>query len=393
MNSDRRSKFVAISSVFSFLVLLAPWGWCQQQGQPIDLGTLPGGWWSEAWGINENGDVVGMAGNADGNTRPFFVATRGPEAFQMLDLGTFGGDRTDSWTMAMDINNVGLVVGHAPTATGEVRPWAWSKSMPMTDLGTLPGHTYGAAYGVNDRGLLVGWSGSALDNDCSSWAAVAWVPDPLSNSWKISALEKGSFGNNTICWQAQKSNRSGQIVGRSYDVSTGFPSAFLWNPLSGGSGWRIMQLESVPGYPRSVPWDINSGGEVAGFVIAEDWSVALPVVWRPTSPNRTGYQVQVLPSLTDPPQGWAVAWSINDVGDAVGFSNDSSWVDQGVRWSGRPTPSIHLLGVSWGYFLAVNNSGIAAGGAVDPNTGEYHAFIVPFRRAPGADTLFSAIGD
>jgi len=382
MNSVCKSKFVAMLSLFSFLTLLAPWGWCQQQGKPIDLGTLPGGSWSEAWGINGNGDVVGMAGNADGNTRPFFVATRGPKAFQMLDLGTFGGERTDAWVMSMDINNSGLVVGHAPTATGEVRPWAWSKSMPMTDLGTLPGHTHGAASGVNDLGLVVGWSGLALDDDCSSWVATAWLLEPLSNSWKINALEKGSFGSNFLCWEAMKTNRLGQIVGNAIDMSFWGYSAFLWNPLPGG-GWKVAKLDGVPGYAMTMAHGINGRGEISGHVIAEDWSLSLAVVWRPTSPDRTTYQVQVLPSLTDPPQGWAVAESINDVGDAVGFSADSNWVDQAVRWSGNPTPSIHLLGLSWGYFHAVNNSGIAAGGAVDPESGGYHAFIVPFRRSPG----------
>ena len=363
-------------SFLSLLALLAPCGWCQQVGKPIDLGTLPGGSFSEAWGINEKGDVVGWGDNAEGNTRPFFVATQGPKAFQMIDLGTLGGDRTDNCTMAMDINNAALVVGHAPTATGEIHPWVWSKNLPMKDLGTLAGHTYGAAYGVNGLGMIVGWSAS--DFECGDQTPVAWLPDPSSKSWKIARLDTTGFGSNFICWEAWKSNRLGQIVGDATDMSTWGLVAFLWNPLPGG-GWKVAELETLPGYPFAMAHSINDRGEISGHVITEDWSVSLAVVWRPTSPDRTTYQVQVLPSLTDPPQGWAIAEHINDVGDAVGVSTDSDWVDQAVRWSANTTTSIHQLGLSWSYLYAVNNSGIAAGGGVNPDTGEYHALIWPFR--------------
>ena len=134
----------------------------------------------------------------------------------------------------------------------------------MTDLGTLAGHAYGAAYGVNDLGMIVGWSASGFD--CEDQTPVAWLPDPSSKSWKVARLDTTGFGNNFICWEAWKSNRLGQTVGNAIDMSTGGPSAWLWNPLPGG-GWKVAKLESVPGYALSMAHDINDRGEISGHVI------------------------------------------------------------------------------------------------------------------------------
>jgi probable HAF family extracellular repeat protein len=79
----------------------------------------------------------------------------------ITDLGTLpGGDSS----VAFGINNRGQVVGSSTAASGEFRDHAfvWENGK-MTDLGTLPGAGDSVAFDINDRGQVVGWSTLASD--------------------------------------------------------------------------------------------------------------------------------------------------------------------------------------------------------------------------------------
>jgi len=74
-----------------------------------DLGTLPGGDSVEAAAINNQGQIVGAATTAEGETHAFVYADG-----KMTDLGTLDG--TDSY--ATGINEAGDIVGYALDAKG-----------------------------------------------------------------------------------------------------------------------------------------------------------------------------------------------------------------------------------------------------------------------------------
>jgi len=71
-------------------------------GAMSDLGVLSGGKTSEAYSINESGQVAGTSNNTSGNWRAFVYS-----GGAMTDLGTFGG----SMATAYAINDAGDVVG------------------------------------------------------------------------------------------------------------------------------------------------------------------------------------------------------------------------------------------------------------------------------------------
>jgi probable HAF family extracellular repeat protein len=94
----------------------------------VDLGTL-GGPTSEGLGIDDLGRVVGSARNANYNTRPFlWTSTTG-----MRDLGSLGGMPYD-FGEANSINTSGQVVGNSTTASGARHAFLWDASHGMRDL-------------------------------------------------------------------------------------------------------------------------------------------------------------------------------------------------------------------------------------------------------------------
>ena len=84
-----------------------PHAFIWQNGTMADLGTLLGGDWSEAFDVNDHGDVVGWARGAD-----FYVYAVLWVGGQILDLNTVDGV-PPGWVLAeaRGINNAGQIVG------------------------------------------------------------------------------------------------------------------------------------------------------------------------------------------------------------------------------------------------------------------------------------------
>ena len=117
-----------------------------------DLGTLAGGSFSYAFGINEAGKVVGAAATSNNEVHAFLYS-----GGQMQDLGTLGG----SFSRAVDINEAGKAVG-ASTTSGDAQQHTFLYSRgQMQDLGTLaePYNSHSFATALNNKGEVVGQSG------------------------------------------------------------------------------------------------------------------------------------------------------------------------------------------------------------------------------------------
>ncbi len=201
------------------------WGhaavWHQNSLQ-TDLGFMGGGHFSEAYGINDAGDVVGVAAVASTNQHAFLWQNG-----QYTDLSTWSGGGASS--IAYGINNLGVIVGlnssvasvfsegkvtklTMPAGVSAFTPAIdindagdiiatgskgfpievgvlWRNGKPI-DLGTLPGGTISRARRINGAGEIVGEANAAN----GFFHAVKWSVTPVA--W--TNLGQGLAGSNGV---------------------------------------------------------------------------------------------------------------------------------------------------------------------------------------------------
>jgi probable HAF family extracellular repeat protein len=92
-------------------------------GTIVDLGTLPGGDWSRAEAINDQGLIVGISGT-DGEEGWHAFAWTGFTA-RMTDLGTLPGVSKQAVQHIAAVNATGLVLGTSQLANGYTRATLW----------------------------------------------------------------------------------------------------------------------------------------------------------------------------------------------------------------------------------------------------------------------------
>jgi len=313
------SAFLAIAAGVMFQICATP----ARSQEITDLGTLAGGWSSQATGINAGGQVVGFSSTADGTTHAFLYAYG-----TMTDLGTLGSNSS----FAYGINASGEVVGTVEDADFSQSAFVYSGGV-MTALGTLAGGTgsYGAA--INDSGQVAGYApmpgaiwypilysdGVVTNVDTiggtqaaatginASGQVVGWVAnaDGVIHAFLYtggSMIDLGAYGTESVAFGM---NASGQVVG--YFVPGVYRHAFLYsNGVMTDLGAPLPALESYA-------FGINASGQIAG-ALQMDGSTQHAALY-------SGSSWTDLNSLLPPASGWVLesAEAINDSGQIVGY--------------------------------------------------------------------------
>jgi probable HAF family extracellular repeat protein len=242
-------------------------------GVNIDLGTLgksdTGNSWINWGGINDRGEAVGMSETADPD----------PDGEDICGFGTFlrcvpflwqnghmsalptslGGNNGQ----ASAINNRGQVAGYAektvtdpdcpPNKTTLAVLWEKGQAQPLPTVG---GDQDGVAFGINDLGQAVGYSGTCL----AAKHAIMWqngIAFPLQDL----GFPRSNIG--------LAINNLGQIVGQVRKADGSVRLAALWQPDG-----TLKVLGTLPGQIASQATGINNLGQVVGstFDSAPEWS-------------------------------------------------------------------------------------------------------------------------
>ena len=270
-----------------------PVAFAQPCGEMQDLGTLPGGCCSYAYGVSADGSVVVGLGNSNtggafrwtltngmqglgalsGSANAYSTAygvsadgsvvvgwsdsTSGRRAFRwtsggaMQDLGTLPG-RTSS--EAQDVSADGsVVVGYSSSSSGSSavhRAFRWTAVGGMQDLGTLPGGTSSIAFGVSaDGATVVGWSDSSGGRRAFRWTQAGGMQD-------LGTLPGGTES------EAQDASADGSVVVGSSRTDSGRLRAFRWTAAEG-----MQDLGTLPGGTESGARDVSADGTVVVGIV------------------------------------------------------------------------------------------------------------------------------
>lgn len=280
-----------------------------------DLGDINGANYTQAEGINNNGDVVGRAKSAASNSYyEAFLYTSG----EMYSIGYFDkAPLSSNVSYGYAINDSGQIAGYSKTyksdKTHAFRYEGWTVDGTgnlvggvMNDLGQLTiveggvtkTSTYTQGIGINEAGHAVGFGSIGYTRGWyTSGPGDAMVPI-------------GSFGD-TPTSAAHDINNSGQITGYSHAYVEGQnrSHAFIKNP-----GDDMQDLGTLGGLSGTCGFAINDNSQVAGksTLATEDGGYTQAFLWS----ESTG----MIPIGTLGTGTTSEASGINDNGDVVGKS-------------------------------------------------------------------------
>src|SRR5580704_13704434 len=203
-----------------------------------DLGTLPGNTISQAFALNDAGEVAGVS---DTPTAAIATLFSGGKATSISTLGS-------SVSVANAINGSGEIAGwNSYNSSASFNPQAFlysnSKMLNINSASVFPSGT--EAYGINNAGEVVG-TGYLSD---SNFHAFLYTGGKITDIGPPGSLQASAVAV----------NNSGQIVG-SYYLTSGGGGEFLY------SNGKMTTLPLPAGASAVSANAINDNGEIAGVI-------------------------------------------------------------------------------------------------------------------------------
>lgn len=367
-----------------------------------DVVKLPslGGTLSRGMAINQHGVVAGWSTRPDGSRRA--VYWQNGSIFTLGNPGTLGGpSSTVPWP---GLNDAGMIVGISQTGVTDpldedwscefagfltevtnliCRGFVWENGV-MRELPTLGGH-HSFGTGVNNRGLVVGWAETTVqDPTCSplskqvlQFRAVLWDPKNGSNG-KIKARELSPFGDDATS-AATAINDDGLVVGISGDCDQAVGRFSARHAVLWKKNGKATEIPNLGGTSWHTPMDINDRGDVVGFSNPAEPGdeignfIARAFLWINGAANATDLK-------TLPGDLISQAFAINSRGQVVGVSSGGLNGAHGFLFeNGVLTDLNDLLGNGNGDIFRsaqdINDAGQITGRVFEASSGKTLAFV------------------
>ena len=370
-----------------------------------DLGTLPGGNFSQSTFVTNNGLMPGISTTADG--------TQHAVAWYRDSIFDFGQPLGGPNSGAFGANETGLISGQAETADADAnnenfcayftglkcRPFAWYDGA-FRRLPTLGGNN-GTVGPPNRRGQIPGIAETnVVDPSCPGAPAINGTGpqmlqfEPVIWNVKAGGIRQLSLPAGDSVGMAFWINDNGQAVG-----STGTCANTIVPPFAIGAHavlWdkhgRARDLGNLGGAPNpnalaagNVAFAINNKGQVTGVSVLPDGINTHAFLWT----SATG--MQDLGTL--PGDNISAGLGMNNFGDIAGASiagpDPLAGVPKAVVWhNGQITDLNTVVPADTSLFLLtafmINDAGQVAGFGVDLNSFEVHGFLATPVRADDA---------
>jgi probable HAF family extracellular repeat protein len=333
------TKIIAFPLVVLLIVGGTNVGQADVEYTVTDLGQLLAGF--RITNMNDRGDIVGQYCTNYANARAFILSHG-----TLTDLSELGGF-TDNNSIAWGVNNNGDVVGSNGHgflySNGDITDLGPSSTNAINDSGQIVGcwvgnnwHPYiRSGESMRDLGVLPGCnSGSANDVNASGWVA------GTCDNYRAFLYDGNMHDLGTLPGYTTSSgiaiNAGGQVVGNATPTGDGGPShAFLY---SDGSMTDLGTL----GGSQSYALDINDSGQVVGnSETGNYWDFSHPFLYSDGT-------MKDLNGLISPGSDWLLqsAAAINDAGQIVGTGNGPNGPGHIYLLTPVPEPSsLALVGV------------------------------------------------
>ena len=292
-----RSNRIAATAL-GLLVAFAPatsWGVYVFQSidyQVVDGQVVPGGTFTQTWGINDNGEIAMEIADQDNAVSYVYQASTGT-------LTRLPDPTNGLLASPLGINNAGLVVGTAYPADNSFH-FGYVLSNGTYQFFSNPGYGFTEARAIGSDGIVTGWSYTGLG---AASTGIALIYDPATGSFTEFSV------SGALATLAQGRNAAGQVVGSSYaGVSSNGEffnqTAFLREPDGTITSFRLQGFSTAAR-------GINDNGLIAGFVNTPDGQ-------RAYVGNSNGFELLTCPPDVCPGLRNIGAEAINNLGQIVG---------------------------------------------------------------------------
>jgi probable HAF family extracellular repeat protein len=247
------------------------------------INALVRGGLSDAYGLNDLGQVVGSSETAQGTRAFVWAAERGTR-----DLGALSANANSE---AFGINNAGAIVGYS-TIGDQLHATLVNINGSIQDLGALPGDQSSQGFGINDAGQVVGMSSSPSGSRAFIWKAEAGMqllpPPPgyadslafrINNQGTAIGHAMTSSGMRAIVWSSGQAVDIGTLQGGTFSDASAINNlgavvgisggvlgnrAFIWTSEKGMQDLNSLLVEK-PGIVLTGAMGINDSGAIVAF--------------------------------------------------------------------------------------------------------------------------------